>query len=341
MYKKLISPILFLFDPESIHHFTFSIIKILFKIPLLGILIEKNYKVVNPKLKKEVFGITFDNPVGIAAGFDKNASHINEFKKFGFGFIEIGTVTPKPQEGNPKKRLFRLKNDKAIINRMGFNNDGVSEIRKRLKKDYNVIIGGNIGKNKITPNSEAKNDYLICFKELYNYVDYFVINVSSPNTPGLRELQSREFLTDLFTDLNKYRFSNEVNKPILLKISPDLSKENIIEILDVINENKIDGIIATNTTIEFSENLSSKYKCEKGGLSGEPLYDKSNEVISFISKKTNGELPIIGVGGISSPEQAINKLRAGAHLIQLYTGIIYEGPGIVKKINKSLLDYKF
>ena len=340
MYKKLISPFLFLFDPEKIHNFTFLILKILLKFPLVGYIFKSIYQTENGKLKRELFGLTFPNPVGIAAGFDKNATHISEFEKFGFGFIEIGTVTPKPQEGNPKKRLFRLKDDNAIINRMGFNNDGVSVVRSRLKKKYNVIIGGNIGKNKITPNAEAKNDYLVCFKELYNYVDYFAINVSSPNTPGLRELQSKDFLTDLFRDLNTYRLNSEVYKPILLKISPDLSEQKISELLEVIKENKIDGIIATNTTTNFPA-LKSVSSDETGGLSGEPLYDRSNDVISFISKKTNGELPIIGVGGILSPEQAINKIKAGAHLIQLYTGLIYEGPGIVKKINKKLLNQEF
>ena len=337
MYKKIISPFLFLFDPEKIHTFTFFLIKVFFKIPILGFIIESFYKVKSPKLVRKLFGLTFENPVGIAAGFDKNATHISEFEKFGFGFIEIGTVTPKPQDGNPKKRLFRLKEDTAIINRMGFNNDGVTKIKNRLKKNYNVLIGGNIGKNKVTPNSQAKNDYIICFKELYNYVDYFVVNVSSPNTPGLRELQSKEFLNDLFIELNKLRSNETIKKPILIKISPDLSKEKILEILEVINTNNIDGIIATNTTIDYP-NLKSKNKNETGGLSGAPLYDKSNEVISFISKKTNGKLPIIGVGGISTPEQAVKKIEAGAHLIQLYTGIIYEGPGIVRKINKKLLN---
>ena len=337
MYKKIISPFLFLFDPEKIHTFTFFLIKVFFKIPILGFIIESFYKVKSPKLVRKLFGLTFENPVGIAAGFDKNATHISEFEKFGFGFIEIGTVTPKPQNGNPKKRLFRLKEDTAIINRMGFNNDGVTKIKNRLKKNYNVLIGGNIGKNKVTPNSQAKNDYIICFKELYNYVDYFVVNVSSPNTPGLRELQSKEFLNDLFIELNKLRSTEPIKKPILIKISPDLSKEKILEILEVIDTNNIDGIIATNTTIDYP-NLKSKNKNEKGGLSGAPLYDKSNEVISFISKKTNGKLPIIGVGGISTPEQAVKKIEAGAHLIQLYTGIIYEGPGIVRKINKKLLN---
>ena len=340
MYKKLILPFLFLFDPEKIHNLTFFSLKTIFKIPFLGCLTKLYYKVENDKLKRNLFGLTFPNPVGIAAGFDKNATHISEFEKFGFGFIEIGTVTPKPQKGNPKKRLFRLKQDNAVINRMGFNNDGVTKIKNRLRGNYKVIIGGNIGKNKITPNSEAKKDYLICFKELYEYVDYFVVNVSSPNTPGLRELQSREFLSDLFIDLNKFRYNKKNIKPILLKISPDLNEDKIVELLEVIKQNKIDGIIATNTTTNFPD-LISDNKIEKGGLSGSPLYDKSNDVISFISKKTDGKLPIIGVGGILTPKQAIKKIEAGAHLIQLYTGIIYEGPGIANKINKELLNQEF
>ena len=340
MYKKLILPFLFLFDPEKIHNFTFFSIKTIFKIPFLGFFTKSYFKVESDKLKRNLFGLTFPNPVGIAAGFDKNATHISEFEKFGFGFIEIGTVTPKPQKGNPKKRLFRLKQDNAVINRMGFNNDGVTKIKNRLRGNYKVIIGGNIGKNKITPNSEAKKDYLICFKELYEYVDYFVVNVSSPNTPGLRELQSREFLSDLFIDLNKFRYNKKNIKPILLKISPDLNEDKIVELLEVIKQNKIDGIIATNTTTNFPD-LISDNKIEKGGLSGSPLYDKSNDVISFISKKTNGKLPIIGVGGILTPKQAIKKIEAGAHLIQLYTGIIYEGPGIANKINKELLNQEF
>ena len=340
MYKKLILPFLFLFDPEKIHNLTFFSLKTIFKIPFLGCLTKLYYKVENDKLKRNLFGLSFPNPVGIAAGFDKNATHISEFEKFGFGFIEIGTVTPKPQKGNPKKRLFRLKQDNAVINRMGFNNDGVTKIKNRLRGNCKVIIGGNIGKNKITPNSEAKKDYLICFKELYEYVDYFVVNVSSPNTPGLRELQSREFLSDLFVDLNKFRYNKKNIKPILLKISPDLNEDKIVELLEVIKQNKIDGIIATNTTTNFPD-LISDNKIEKGGLSGSPLYDKSNDVISFISKKTDGKLPIIGVGGILTPKQAIKKIEAGAHLIQLYTGIIYEGPGIANKINKELLNQEF
>lgn len=336
MYKKLISPFLFLFDPEKIHYLTFFFLKIIFKIPLTRFLVKSYFKVDNDKLKRNLFGITFANPVGIAAGFDKNATHISEFENFGFGFIEIGTVTPKPQKGNPKKRLFRLKEDNAIINRLGFNNDGVIKIKKRLNRNCRLIIGGNIGKNKITPNSKAKKDYLICFEELYDYVDYFTINVSSPNTPGLRELQSSEFLTDLFLDLNKFRSIKKIFKPILLKISPDLNKNKIIEILDVINKCNIDGIIATNTTIDFPK-LKSSHKNEVGGLSGRPLFRKSLGLINFIYKKTEGKIPIIGVGGILSADNAVEMLKAGASLVQLYSGLIYEGPGLVKKINKKLL----
>ena len=328
---SILRPYIFSLDPEVAHDLAIKSLK-------ANILPKSFFNVEGQEmLETKLLGRTISNPIGLAAGFDKSAEVYNSLFKFGFGFIEIGTVTPKPQHGNPKKRLFRLKEDTAIINRMGFNNDGVTKIKNRLKKNYNVLIGGNIGKNKVTTNSQAKNDYIICFKELYNYVDYFVVNVSSPNTPGLRELQSKEFLNDLFIDLNKLRSNETIKKPILIKISPDLSKEKILEILEVIDTNNIDGIIATNTTIDYP-NLKSKNKNETGGLSGAPLYDKSNEVISFISKKTNGKLPIIGVGGISTPEQAVKKIEAGAHLIQLYTGIIYEGPGIVRKINKKLLN---
>ena len=336
MYKKFLSPVLFLFDPEFIHNVTFVIIKFLFKIPLLAFFIEKFYKVDHPSLKTNILGLDFPNPVGMAAGFDKNATHINEFEKFGFGFIEVGTITPEPQKGNPKKRLFRLKDDSAIINRLGFNNDGLKTIKSRLTNKKSIIVGGNIGKNKNTPNKDAKKDYITCFKELYDILDYFVINVSSPNTIGLRELQSKNFLNDLFKDINSFRNSNKISKPVLLKISPDLTKKKVDEILNVISQNNIDGIIATNTTTD-NHKLKSKSKYEKGGISGAPLFEKSNSMISYISKKTKGRLPIIGVGGIHSPDDAIKKIRAGACLVQLYTGIIYEGPGLIKKINKKLV----
>lgn len=336
MYKKIVSPFLFLFDPESVHNFTFILLKLFFKFPLTKYIVSFFLSLEDPKLEKRLFGLNFKNPVGVAAGLDKNAAHIREFSTFGFGFVEVGTITPEPQIGNPKKRLFRLEKDNAIINRMGFNNEGLEKILTRLKNDYDVIIGGNIGKNKSTPNAEAKLDYLKCFNKLYDYVDYFVINISSPNTPGLRELQTPNFLRDLFKDVNIERAKRKKYKPILIKISPDLEKNKIDELLQIIKHCKIDGIVATNTTVNFPK-LVSKSKNESGGLSGAPLQKKSNQIISYISKKTDGKLPIIGVGGILSAKDAINKLRCGAHLVQLYTGIIYEGPVIAKKIKKQIL----
>jgi len=343
MYKLLIRPFLFLLDPEKVHHLSFTFIKLLSKIGFSG-LFRFLYLIDDERLEREVFGIKFKNPVGLAAGFDKNAELYNELSNFGFGFIEIGTVTPKPQAGNPKKRLFRLKADHAIINRMGFNNLGVFEAVETLKKKHNVIIGGNIGKNKITPNNLAIKDYLICFDALFDHVDYFVVNVSSPNTPGLRELQDKEPLTALLIALkrenHKYAQSKQViEKPILLKIAPDLSNEQLLDIIQIVEDTRISGIIATNTTIA-RENLKSDYFLveEKGGLSGKPLANRSTEVIRFLSEKSNKAFPIIGVGGIHSTEDALEKLEAGADLIQLWTGFVYEGPALVKRINKAILD---
>ena len=337
MYKKIILPVLFLFDPEKVHNFTFLLFKIFLNIPFVGFLVQKIYSVDNKKLSKKLFGIEFKNPVGLAAGFDKNAKLYNELSRFGFGFIEIGTVTPIAQAGNPKKRLFRLTNDQGIINRMGFNNDGMHKIAARLKKNKNILIGGNIGKNKSTTNDKAVNDYLLCFNYLFDFVDYFVINVSSPNTPNLRELQNTNFLRVILDSLNKENLKKSKTKPILIKISPDLSKENLLEIVDLAISLKIDGIIATNTTIN-RDNLTSKNINESGGLSGKPLANKSNEVIRFISDKSNGKIPIIGVGGIHSAKDAIDKIKAGADLVQIYTGFIYEGPSLIKSINKALVE---
>ena len=336
MYKSVIRKTLFKFDPEEVHHFTFSVLKILFKIPLVGNLAKKNFQVSDKKLERNLFGLTFKNPVGLAAGFDKNAELFDEFGYFGFGFVEIGTVTPKPQPGNPKKRIFRLVEDEALINRMGFNNDGVKVVAERLKnRKTDIIIGGNIGKNKVTPNENAVDDYIICFNELFDVVDYFVVNVSSPNTPNLRALQDKEPLTNLLNSLQIENKNKTKQKPILLKIAPDLTNEQLLDIIDIVKTTKIAGVIATNTTIS-RENLKSQKQNETGGLSGKPLTKRATEVIRFLSKKSNKAFPIIGIGGIHSVEDAKEKLAAGADLIQLYTGFIYEGPGIVKRINKNI-----
>lgn len=336
MYKSIIRPILFRFDPERVHHFTFGSISFLNKIPGVSALIRSIYQLNNPKLEREVFGLKFKNPVGLAAGLDKDAKIYNELDNFGFGFIEIGTITPKPQIGNPKKRLFRLKEDAGIINRMGFNNSGVEVAVQRLKKNKGVLIGGNIGKNKDTPNENAVEDYKICFHALYDYVDYFVVNVSSPNTPNLRELQDKEPLTQLLRTLQTLNQQKNQPKPILLKIAPDLTDEQLLDIIDIVSETKIAGVIATNTTIS-RDGLQSENKKETGGLSGQPLKHRSTEVIRFLHEKSHGAFPIIGVGGIHSAEDAMEKLNAGASLVQIYTGFIYEGPKLIKAINKALL----
>lgn len=333
MYKSLIRPFLFKFDPEEVHHFTFSFLKnfgFLAKLFLPKPIEDK-------RLEREVFGLKFKNPVGLAAGFDKDAKLFPELSDLGFGFIEIGTLTPKPQPGNDKKRLFRLKEDSAIINRMGFNNGGVDEAVERLKKNKNVLIGGNIGKNKVTPNEEAVNDYKICFEKLFSYVDYFVVNVSSPNTPNLRALQEKEPLTKLLGELQKLNFEKPKPKPILLKIAPDLTDEQLLDIIDIVKETQIAGVIATNTTLS-RENLISENKSETGGLSGKPLTKRSTEVIRFLSDKSGKAFPIIGVGGIHTAQDAIEKLEAGASLVQLYTGFIYEGPELINEINQAILE---
>lgn len=336
MYKSILRPILFKSDPEEIHHFTFSSVRRLFKVPGSKNIIKKLYQVNDTRLEREVFGLKFKNPVGLAAGFDKDAKLYKELSHFGFGFIEIGTVTPKPQPGNPKKRLFRLKEDQAIINRMGFNNGGVAEAVVRLQKNKNVLIGGNIGKNKVTPNDEAVNDYILCFNALFNVVDYFVVNVSSPNTPGLRELQDKEPLTKLLATLQDLNAQKEKRKPILLKIAPDLTEDQLLDIIDIVATTKIDGVIATNTTIS-RDGLTSVNKEETGGLSGKPLTKRSTEVIRFLSERSDKAFPIIGVGGIHSAQDALEKIEAGASLVQLYTGFIYEGPQLIKDINTELL----
>lgn len=337
MYKSFIRPLLFKFDPEEVHHFTFSFLKFIHKFPFVPQFLRSLYVLEDKRLEREVFGLKFKNPVGLAAGFDKDAKLYKELSNLGFGFIEIGTLTPEPQPGNPKKRLFRLKQDKAIINRMGFNNEGVKAAAKRLRKNQKILIGGNIGKNKLTPNENAIRDYEICFEELYEVVDYFVVNVSSPNTPNLRELQDKEPLTELLKRLQIKNQQKSKPKPILLKIAPDLSDEQLLDIIEIIKTTGISGVIATNTTIS-RENLTSENQKESGGLSGYPLRNRATEVIKFLSEKSGKAFPIIGVGGIHSPEDAIEKLNAGASLVQVYTGFIYEGPGLIKKINRKLME---
>ena len=339
---KFIRFILFLFNPEFIHNVTFSILKI--KSFIWGNWIwSLLFKTNNSKLEREVFGIKFRNPVGLAAGFDKDAKLFDELYNFGFGFIEVGTITPLPQEGNPKPRLFRLKDDSALINRMGFNNEGVEAVLARLRrKKSSVIIGGNIGKNKTSNNDqEALNDYKICFEKLFDYVDYFVVNVSSPNTPGLRDLQEKEPLTKLLNFLQDSNNKKTKRKPILLKIAPDLSNEQLDDIIEIVTSTAIDGVIATNTTISRNGLKTKENKVVEignGGLSGKPLSERSTEVIRYIHEKSNKGFPIIGVGGIHSAQDAIDKFNAGASLVQLYTGFIYEGPSLIKKINNAILN---
>jgi dihydroorotate dehydrogenase len=341
LYRLFIRPVLLQFDPESVHKFTFKCFKLFQRSALIRSIVSAQFSVKDPRLVRNLFGLTFQNPVGLAAGLDKNAEAFDFLGSMGFGFIEIGTVTPKAQAGNPLPRLFRFINDKALVNRMGFNNEGVEEAVLRLrKKRTQILIGGNIGKNKLTPNEDATSDYIKCFEALYPLVDYFVVNVSSPNTPNLRELQDKEPLTKLLTDLMDINCTTGKIKPILLKIAPDLNQSQLDDIIDIVNETKIDGIVSTNTTISrdgLSYTDEQIKKVGAGGLSGQPLRDRSTEVIRYIHEKSNGRIPIIGVGGIMSKEDALEKLKAGASLIQLYTGFIYEGPALVKAINKEIL----
>jgi dihydroorotate dehydrogenase len=344
MYKLLRS-ILFCFSPEGVHHFSMTALHILCSTDISRKMLSRIFSVRDAELVTGVLHLQFKNPVGLGAGFDKNARYLRELECLGFGFVEIGTVTPLPQAGNDKPRLFRLPKDKALINRMGFNNDGVKEIAKRLKewKEKNensrLIIGGNIGKNKLTPNEDAWKDYEICFKELHPYVDYFVVNVSSPNTPGLRELQEKESLRKILMHLQMINNGKAKAKPILLKIAPDLTREQVDDVTDLALEIKLDGLVATNTTISRDGLITSNAKLTTigaGGLSGWPLKNRSTEIVNYISKKTNGSIPIIASGGIFSAADAKEKLNAGASLVQVWTGFIYEGPGIVKQICKSL-----
>lgn len=345
MYKHLLKPLLFKINPEKAHYLTFDFLKIGLGNTFGRLVGNYLFGCSDPKLKKQLFGLTFENPVGLAAGLDKDAKAFNELSSVGFGFIEIGTLTPKPQPGNEKPRLFRLPKDQALINRMGFNNEGVDAAAKRLKnRRTKTIIGGNIGKNKSTSNDNAIKDYEYCFNALYDVVDYFVVNVSSPNTPNLRELQDKEPLTLLLNHLQQINHSKPKRKPILLKIAPDLTNSQLDDIIDIVASTKIDGIVATNTTIAREPLSYSKTEIEQfgmGGLSGKPLTKRSTEVIAYLKTKSNNAFPVIGVGGIHSPEDAIEKIKAGADLIQLYTGFIYEGPGLIKRINKEIIKQNY
>ncbi len=341
LYKYFIRPLLFFFDPEKVHHFITVFLRMLNHLPGFGRLMRVMYCLDDPGLKRKVFGLTFKNSVGLAAGFDKDAKVIDAFSHLGFGFIEIGTLTPEPQPGNPKPRLFRLKKDEALINRMGFNNEGVASAVQRLKKKKSdIIIGGNIGKNKITPNDKAVNDYVKAFEALFDYVDYFVINVSSPNTPDLRALQEKEPLKELIGEIQRRNKSRDNPKPVLLKIAPDLTNGQLDDIIEIVELLDLDGVVATNTTISRENLLTGEAKINKigaGGLSGRPLRERSTEVIRYLKQHAKRDFTIIGVGGINSPEDALEKLNAGASLIQIYTGFIYQGPGFVKKINRAIL----
>jgi dihydroorotate dehydrogenase len=341
MYK-ILKAYLFLLDPEKAHHVTFSFLKALHKIPGFSSLLKALYKTEDPRLERKLFGLTFKNPVGLAAGLDKDARLFNELGNLGFGHIEIGTVTPKPQPGNDKPRLFRLVKNEAIINRMGFNNEGAKAASGRLKfrRDPDLIIGGNIGKNKATANEDAIRDYELSFHDLYEVVDYFVVNVSSPNTPNLRDLQEKEPLTKLLNHLQQLNISKPKQKPVLLKIAPDLTDSQLDDIIDIVKSTGLAGVIATNTTISREGLSYPKEEIEKigmGGLSGKPLTKRSTEVIRYLKQKSGNAFPVIGVGGIHSAQDAVDKINAGADLLQLYTGFIYEGPALIKRINKAIL----
>lgn len=342
MYKTIIKPFFFRFDPEWVHHRVMAMLKFLLSIPGARPLIRKMMVVEDPRLNKKLFGLTFPNPVGMAAGFDKEGKYYNALADLGFGFVEIGTFTPKGQPGNEKPRLFRITQDEGLINRMGFNNSGAKKAIERIKKNQpKCIIGGNIGKNTATPNAEASHDYYRAFDTLFPYVDYFVINVSCPNITDLHELQDKDELlkiVETVTSLNQQKLSP---KPVLLKISPDLNFSQIDDTLDIVKQTGLDGIIATNTSISRDKLKTEEPQIKKignGGLSGKPIRDRSTEIIQYISKKTDRSIPIIGVGGIFTPEDAIEKLEAGADLIQVYTGFVYEGPFIAKRINKAILN---
>jgi len=339
MYKAIIRPILFLLPPEPAHRFSIFFLKIGCAIPILNTIIKKAHTLSNPILETKVAGLKFPNPVGLAAGFDKNATFFHEMEYLGFGYVEVGTVTPLAQPGNHKPRSFRLRADKAIINRMGFNNDGMAKVAERLKKRKDhIVIGGNIGKNKVTPNEDAYSDYEKCFDALFDYVDYFVVNVSSPNTPGLRSLQDKEPLMKLLGGLQTKNRAKPKRKPIFLKIAPDLTNEQLDDIVEIVRECGIAGVVATNTTLSREGLKTPNVEAiGAGGLSGVPVRKRSTEVVRYLHEKSKGAFPIIASGGIHSPEDALEKLDAGAVMVELYTGFIYEGPMLAKRINRAIL----
>lgn len=342
LYDQLLKPLLFRLAPEQAHHLTVKLLETALKIPVVSSVFRSRYQVNAAALRRQCFGIDFPNPVGLAAGFDKDGRYFQAMSQLGFGFVEIGTVTPRPQAGNPQPRLFRLPADKGLINRMGFNNEGIDALVNRLK-EYRppaMIIGGNIGKNKDTPNEKATDDYLICFNKLFDYVDYFVVNVSSPNTPNLRDLQEKEPLTQLLTTLQDNNHARPESKPILLKIAPDLTDGQLDDIIDIARATKLAGLIATNTTISRADLQTSDNEIAaigNGGLSGAPLRERATAVIRYLAEKSNGEIPIIGVGGIGSGADAVEKLAAGACLVQVYSGMVYRGPALIREICEAVI----
>jgi dihydroorotate dehydrogenase len=341
MYRHLLRPLLFRLDPERIHHLVASGLQLTGKIPGANYFIKNITSVAHPLLEREVFGLKFRNPVGVAAGFDKQASLYNQLAHLGFGFVEIGTITPRPQPGNPKPRLFRLPADQALINRMGFNNIGADQAVANLKKrKTDIVIGGNIGKNTATPNDKAVDDYAECFRKLFDYVDYFVVNVSCPNITDLGELQDQDKLMLILNRLQQMNHDQSKSKPILLKISPDLNDRQLDEVIDIVAQTKIDGVVAVNTTITRNNLITPENRVKQianGGLSGKPLRDRATEVIRYLAQKSDKAFPIIGAGGIFTPDDAIEKLLAGADLLQVYTGFVYEGPLIARNINRQLV----
>lgn len=348
MIYPLLRELLFCFPPEEVHYFSMDLLKTACSIPPVQSMLQKSFRVTDPGLTKTVFGLPFANPVGLGAGFDKNALYLRELETLGFGFVEIGTVTPKPQPGNEPPRLFRLPADKALINRMGFNNDGADLIKNRLSTFQNqrpqtpnpkLILGGNIGKNKITPNADAWRDYCYCFTELFEVVDYFVVNVSSPNTPGLRELQEKDSLQKILSELQVLNQGKQSPKPLLLKIAPDLTREQLDDIISLSFETNLSGLVASNTTISRSGLTTPLPKLEAmgaGGVSGAPIKARATEIVRYLSQQTAGKIPIIASGGIFNGHDAVEKMEAGASLVQVWTGFVYEGPAIVKNICRTL-----